>query len=213
MNLGPFLLVGPHTLGQEQFAIAQSSKDPPSISRWSLAWPRILSADLKQTDTTALRIYYVEAITGVDPHGQRVAKVRALDGAWIKCVEPLPVVTEDPNLVKLWIANVNIALVVDCQSGAIVCVGQTNCPPEMACCIEDLNACVPHIDHEQFATAHRQLARVPELARSLTTTALPDLANKPPAVVHNNDHVPKRVGDVNAARNSIDRDTRGTLEI
>jgi len=67
--------------------------------------------------------------------------------------------TEDLNLVKFWIADVNIALVVDCQSGAIICVGQVNRPPEMSRCIEDLNACVACIDHEQFTTVHDHLAR------------------------------------------------------
>ena len=67
--------------------------------------------------------------------------------------------TEDLNLIKFWIADVNMALVVDCQSGAIIRVGQINGPPETARYIEDLNACVPCIEHKQFSAAHDHLAR------------------------------------------------------
>jgi len=69
---------------------------------------------LKQTDTIALRIHHVKAIAGVNPHVRWVAEVRAFDHRWIKRVEPLPFMTEDLNLVKFWIADVNVALAVYC---------------------------------------------------------------------------------------------------
>ena len=68
----------------------------------------------------------------VNPHAQWAAEVRVFDCRWIKGVEPVPIMTEDLNLVKFWIADVNMALVVDCQSGAIIRVGQINGPPEAA---------------------------------------------------------------------------------
>jgi len=81
-------------------------------SRQSLALARILSADLKQTDAMALRVYRIKTIACVNPQGRRMAKVRAFDCAWIKCVERLPFVTEDLNLVKSWLADVNVPLIV-----------------------------------------------------------------------------------------------------
>ena len=128
-------------------------------SRQSLALARILSADLKQTDAMALRVYRIKTIACVNPQGRRMAKVRAFDCAWIKCVERLPFVTEDLNLVKSWLADVNVPLIVYRQSAASLSVRQVNCSPEITRCIEDLNACVPFIEHKHFTSTHGHLAR------------------------------------------------------
>lgn len=90
-----------------------------------------------------------------------MAKVRAFDCARIKCVERLPFVTENLNLIKGWIADVNIPLVVYCQSAASLSVRQVNWPPEIARCIEDLNACVPLDRARTLVTPHCDLPDSP----------------------------------------------------
>src|ERR1022692_3170656 len=84
-----------------------------------------------------------------------MTEVRAFDCAWVKCVERLPFVTEDLNLVKIRITDVNIAPVVYSQSGAAICIAQIHGAQEMAPCIENLNARVAYIEHEQRSEERR----------------------------------------------------------
>src|ERR1035438_8462181 len=142
-----------------------------------------------------------------------MAKVRAFDCAWIKCVEYLPFVTEDLNLVKIRITDVNIAPVVYSQSGAAICIAQIHGAQEMAPCIENLNARVAYIEHEQFTTGYDYLAGEPELTGAVTAATVAELANQLPPLVHNKDHVPLPIAHVNASRSFIDCDPCWAIEV
>src|ERR1035438_289176 len=179
----------------------------------SSAAPSISSADLKQTYALALRIHHVKARTRVNPHAGRVSKVRALYCARVKCIEPQPFATEDLNLVESWIADVNVALVVYCQSGSTIHERERDVTLEAACCVEDLNAHVTCIKHEKLPTAHSHLARQSELARPITTTPLAELGDHASSVVHNDDHVSTHIADINSARCLINRNPCWTVEV
>src|ERR1022692_259335 len=185
----------------------------PTNEQTYLSLQRIPSVDLKQTYAIVLRIHHVNGTACVNPHAGWLAKVRAFDCAWIKCVERLPFVTEDLNLVENRITDVNIASVVYSQSGAMICIGQVNGAQEMAPCIDNLNARVACIEHEQFGTGRDHLAGESELAGTITTAAVPELANQSPSLVHNKDHVPLPIAHVNASRSSIDRDPCWAIEV
>jgi len=64
---------------------------------------------------------------------------------------------EDANLVENWITDINVALTVYGQSRAMVGVGQVNGTPEMEGGIEDLDAGVAYVEHEQFTFSHDRL--------------------------------------------------------
>ena len=121
--------------------------------------------------------------------------------------------TKNLNLVQTCIADVNIALLINCQSGALVYLRQLNCTQKFPRCIENLNANVAGIEHEQFTTAHHQLARESELAGTVARAALPKFANEPALVVHDKDHVPLPIADVNASRSFVDRNGGWSIEV
>jgi hypothetical protein len=135
-----------------------------------------------------------------------MAKVRAFDCAWIKCVERLPFVTEDLNLIKTRIANINIAPFVYSQSGAAVSIAEIHGAQEIAAPIENLNARVACIEHEQFTTVYDYLAGEPEVTGAVTSATVAELASQLAPLVHNKDHVPVPIAHVNASRSFIDCD-------
>ena len=118
----------------------------------------------------------------------------------------MPVLTKDLNFAKNRVTHVNITLGIYGQSGATICVGQVQDAQEMACYIQNLNPRVAHIQHEQFTARDHDLGGESELSRTFTTAADSQFANKLPALVHNNDHVPLSVADINMSRRSIDCD-------
>src|ERR1039458_6267420 len=126
-----------------------------------------------------------------------MAKVRAFDCGWLKCVERLPFVTKDLNLVKTRITDVNIATFVYSQSGTAICIAQIQGAQEMAPRIENLNARVSCIEHEKFTIGHAYLAGEPELTGAVTAATSADPANQLPPLVHNKDHVSLPVAHVN----------------
>src|ERR1035438_4700978 len=83
----------------------------------------------------------------------------------------------------------------------------------MASCIQNLNPRVAHIEYKQFTTGEGHLSGESELARTFPTAADPQLANEFPSLVHNNDHVPWPVADVNVSRSSIDRHSGWAIEV
>src|SRR5579872_3154527 len=95
----------------------------------------------------------------------------------------------------------------------MVGVGQADGPPEMEPRIEDLNAGVAGVEHEQFTGSDYRLARQCELARPVTSTTLAGLRDEPSSVVHDNNHVPTRIADINASCRSVNGDPRRTLEV
>ena len=121
--------------------------------------------------------------------------------------------TKNLNLVQTCIADVNIALLINCQSGALVYLRQLNCTQKLPRRIENLNANVAGIEHEQFTTAHHQLARESELAGTVARAALPKFANEPALVVHDKDHVPLPIAHVNASRSFVDGDGGWSIEV
>src|ERR1019366_1892478 len=132
-----------------------------------------------------------------------MAKVRAFDCGWLKCVERLPFVTKDLNLVKTRITDVNVATFVYSQSGTAICIAQIQGAQEMAPRIENLNARVSCIEHEQFTIGHDYLAGEPELTGAVTAATSADPANQLPPLVHNKDHVSLPVPPENAPRSLI----------
>src|SRR5271166_5095437 len=83
----------------------------------------------------------------------------------------------------------------------------------MACRIENLNARVACIEHEQFATGYDYLTRESELTGTATGAAATQLANQLPSLVHHKDHVPLPVAHVNASCSFIDCDPSGIIEV
>lgn len=142
-----------------------------------------------------------------------MAKVRVFGGAWIKRVQKSPLAAVDLNPVENWIADVDVALIVDRQSGAMIRIREVDGPAEMEGCIENLNAIVADVEYEEFTTTNNCLARQSELAGPVTTAALTGLADEAPSVVHDNDHVAISIADVNASCCCVDGDSRWTLKV
>ena len=93
----------------------QLVKNP--FTRKTLLWglmraQRLFYLDLKQAYAIVPRIHNIKAAACVNPHAGWMAEICAFDCAWIKPVERLPFVTEDLNLVKIWVTDIYIALLV-----------------------------------------------------------------------------------------------------
>ena len=177
----------------------------------------LIALDLKDAYAIGLGIDHVKAIACVNPQGGGMAEVRTFDFAGefaeIESVEHLASMTVDLNLVEVWITDVDVAPVVDSQSAVRICIAKTDGAQKMAGSIENLNARISGIQHEQFTSGCDYLAGEAELAGAVTTAAVPQLTNQFPSRVHDENHVTEAVAYVNVSRTLIDGDGCGAIEV